>query len=83
LFGLWHVLPTVQSLDTNAAVGPVRANRGRSIGAVAGVVAATAAAGVGFSVLGRRARSVLAPVLVHATLNGATYAAGRLIALAR
>ena len=83
LFGLWHVLPTVQSLDTNPAVGPVTASRARSAGAVAGVVATTAAAGVGFSLLGRRARSVLAPVLVHATLNGATYAASRVIALVR
>jgi membrane protease YdiL (CAAX protease family) len=83
LFGLWHVLPTVQSLDTNTAAGPVNASASRRAGAVAGVVAATAAAGVGFSLLGRRARSVLAPVLVHATLNGATYAAGRVIALMR
>jgi membrane protease YdiL (CAAX protease family) len=83
LFGLWHVLPTVESLDTNPAVGPVHATRVRTAGAVAGVVATTAAAGVGFSLLGRRARSVLAPVLVHATLNAATYAAGRVIALMR
>ncbi len=83
LFGLWHVLPTVQSLDTNLAVGHATAGRARTAGAVAGVVATTAAAGVGFSLLGRRARSVLAPVLVHAALNGATYAAGRVIALTR
>ena len=80
LFGLWHVLPTVQSLDSNPAVGSVNAGPARTTGAVAGVVATTAVAGIGFSLLGRRARSVLAPVLVHATLNGATYAAGRVIA---
>jgi membrane protease YdiL (CAAX protease family) len=81
VFGLWHVLPTTASLDTSAASERIGERRGRSVGAVAGVVGATAVAGVGFSALMRRARSVSAPVLVHAALNGTTYTTSRLLAL--
>jgi membrane protease YdiL (CAAX protease family) len=81
VFGLWHVLPTTASLDTSAASERIGEHRDRGVAAVAGVVAATAAGGVGFSALMRRARSVSAPVLVHAVLNGTTYTASRLLAL--
>lgn len=65
LFGLWHVLPT---LDAGSAV---------SGGAVAVLVAvaATTGAGVVLAWLRLRAGSVLAPVLVHAAVNGSALVA--------
>jgi membrane protease YdiL (CAAX protease family) len=72
LFGLWHILPTVASL------GP---RRGRA-GLVAGVVATTAGAGVGFAALRLRSRSVLAPVVAHAVLNVAALVAARVVSRA-
>jgi membrane protease YdiL (CAAX protease family) len=83
LFGLWHVLPTLESLTTHATASRVVAGPSQSAGAVAGVVGLTAAAGIGLSMLARRSRSVLASIIVHAALNASTYAAGRVVALRR
>jgi uncharacterized protein len=83
LFGLWHVLPTMKSLSTNATATRVAASRSGGAGAVGGTVAVTAVAGVGLSLLTRRSRSVLAPIIVHAALNATTYAAGRAVGLWR
>jgi membrane protease YdiL (CAAX protease family) len=82
VFGLWHVLPTVDTIDSHPA-GDRVATRSQRVTATAGVVASTAFAGLMFSWLQRRARSVLAPVIAHAVLNGSTYAATRLLASAR
>ena len=49
-------------------------------GATAGVVAATAGAGVLFAVLRLRSGSVAAPVIAHAALNMAAFAGVRLTA---
>jgi membrane protease YdiL (CAAX protease family) len=46
-------------------------------GVVAGTVAATTAAGVGFSLLRLRSGSVLAPVIVHAAINSSAFIAAR------
>jgi uncharacterized protein len=83
LFGLWHVLPEVDAFESNAAGATFGPSRRARFGSVAAVVAATAVAGVGFSLLAQRARSVVAPVILHAALNGSAYAAGRLISLVR
>ena len=83
LFGLWHVLPEIDAFDSNAAGATLGPSRRARFGSVAAVVATTAVAGVGFSLLAQRARSVVAPVIVHAALNGSAYAAGRLISLVR
>ena len=83
VFGLWHVLPTVESIDSHPVGERIGASRAQRATAVAGVVASTALAGVAFSWLQRRAHSVLAPVLAHAVLNGSTYAAGRVLARTR
>jgi membrane protease YdiL (CAAX protease family) len=81
-FGLWHVLPAVESLDTHP-VGEQLDSPTRSTAAVVGIVVTTGIAGAMLSVLQRRARSVLAPVIAHAVLNGATYAAARVISAPR
>ncbi len=76
-FGLWHVYPTVGSLDRGAG-GPGAGGPAARAGATAGVVAATAAAGLGFAGLRLASGSVAAPVLAHAALNMAAFAGVRL-----
>jgi membrane protease YdiL (CAAX protease family) len=77
LFGAWHVLPTIDRLHTNPGAARLH---GRDIRrqavAVAGVAAGTAVAGMGFCWLQWRSRSVVAPVVVHAAINGAGLLAG-------
>lgn len=59
LFGLWHVPPIAGD---------------RSPAAVLGTVAATTAAGAGFTWLRRRSGSILAPTLAHLGTNSTTFA---------
>lgn len=73
LFGLWHVPPALDALGSSAASGAV----GSRFGAVAGTVAATAAAGAVLGILRLRSGSVIAPTLVHGSLNVAGFAAAR------
>lgn len=58
LFGLWHAPPLA----------------GDGVAVVAGTVAATTVAGVGFVWLRRRSDSLLAPVLAHLATNSVTFA---------
>lgn len=71
LFGLWHVLPTLEALETNPAGDLL----GTAIG-VAGGIVVTFLAGLIFVWLRMRARSLLAPILAHAALNSTAYLAG-------
>jgi membrane protease YdiL (CAAX protease family) len=80
LFGVWHVLPTLDTLALNPAGSAVGADPVRVGGAVLASVVATAAAGLGFSWLRFRGDSVLAPVVAHATLNCSAFVAARLVA---
>jgi membrane protease YdiL (CAAX protease family) len=75
LFGLWHVLPALQSVADNASEGSDESLRTMAI--VAGTVAATAAAGVGLAGLRLRSGSILAPVIVHAAINASAFIAAR------
>jgi membrane protease YdiL (CAAX protease family) len=61
MFGLWHVVPTVEALGANrlAPAGP----------AVAAAVVATAAAGAAFCWLRLRSGSLVAPALAHVASN--------------
>lgn len=78
-FGFWHVLPAIKAVTTYRAGRFSRSvgHAGLSIGAT---VVGTAVAGVGFTVLGRRSRSVFAPTVLHATINSAAYVAAWLAA---
>ena len=80
LFGLWHVLPTLETLRLNAAGAVARDHPAGPGAAVAASVAVTALAGAGFSWLRFRGDSLVAPVVVHAALNGSAFAAARLVA---
>jgi membrane protease YdiL (CAAX protease family) len=77
LFGLWHVVPTVARFNGSALGAAVGSSGTSRIGAVAGVVVATALAGAAFGALRLRSRSVVAPVLAHAALNVATFGVAR------
>jgi uncharacterized protein len=77
LFGVWHVLPTLDHYHGNPASALVAdAGRGRQL-AVLATTASTTAAGAGFAWLRLRSRSLLAPVLAHTAINVSAYLAGR------
>src|ERR1700751_622959 len=72
LFGLWHIATPLGLTSNN--VGFTRLFGGGFAGELAGVilaVAATAAAGFIFTWLRRRSGSLLAPIALHWSLNGA------------
>jgi len=80
LFGVWHVLPTVDHYQGNPARDLVAdPGRGRRL-AVLATTLSTAGAGAGLAWLRLRSRSVLAPILAHAALNISAYLAGRRVA---
>jgi uncharacterized protein len=65
VFGLWHVAPTIVTLEMNQ-VAPGSAE---GLLAVLGAVVVTTVAGVLFSALRLRSASLLAPVLAHWATN--------------
>lgn len=75
LFGLWHVLPTLDTVEGNPAGGFFRSKATAALAAVVG----TAIAGAGFAWLRIRSRSVVAPTIVHIATNSAAYLAATVI----
>jgi uncharacterized protein len=82
LFGLWHVLPTADRIHTNPATRHAHGDPRRTALVIAGHVAATSLMGLGLAWLRLRSRSVLAPVLAHATPNAVGFLGGWTIARA-
>lgn len=78
LFGLWHVATTLGDLGGNEVTEGFAA--WEAAGAVLVVVAVTGAGGLVFCWLRLRSASVVAPWLVHTTLNAATFTAGAIAA---
>jgi uncharacterized protein len=77
LFGVWHVLPTIDHYQGNPASDlAADPGRGRRLTVLATTLS-TAAAGGGFAWLRLRSRSVLAPTLAHAAVNVSAYLAAR------
>ncbi len=68
LFGLWHILPTLDTLDVNPAGGLFEGLVGGVV-AASGAVAGTALVGLGFLWLRLRANSTLAPWIAHIGTN--------------
>lgn len=77
LFGLWHVLPAVEALETTAV--DLGENAVVDVASVIAQVVVTAVAGVLFSWLRFRGRNIVAPVVAHWALNGSALVAGWLI----
>jgi uncharacterized protein len=70
LFGLWHVFPTITSLEQNdAAAAIVGDKKSRQRAGIIGAVIVTGLAGFIFGWLRILAGSVLAPWLVHWSIN--------------
>ena len=78
VFGVWHVLPTLNSLGTNPGASATQDNPLLQAGAVAFVVFATGVAGMIFSWLRLRSGSILAPWLTHTGFNAIGYLGSRL-----
>lgn len=68
LFGLWHILPTIETLDTNPAGGLFVGIIGVAVAAL-GTVAGTGAVGLAWTWLRLRANSIAAPWIVHVATN--------------
>jgi uncharacterized protein len=77
VFGVWHVLPTLNSLGTNPGASAAQNNPFLQAGAVALVVLATGVAGMFFSWLRLRSGSILAPWLTHTGFNAIGYLGSR------
>ena len=75
LFGLWHVLPTLGTMGDNATTASLAERPAHRAGLVAGAVALTTVAGVGFALLRLRSGSVIAPTIAHAATNGLAFVA--------
>ncbi|MBC7301103.1 MAG: CPBP family intramembrane metalloprotease [Nocardia sp.] len=72
MFGLWHIASSFGLTSGNKGLAGIVG--GGLLGQIAGItlaVAATAAAGVVFTWLRRRSGSLLAPIALHWSLNGA------------
>lgn len=78
VFGLWHILPSIGSVSSNAA-GETLSSTGLRVAGVAATVVATGAAGMVFCWLRKRSGSVLAPAITHASLNGLAVVGGLVV----
>jgi len=65
IFGLWHIRPTLQTLETNGRGQSARRRRA----AVVAAVGTTAAAGLLFCWLRERSGSLVAPAMLHVATN--------------
>jgi len=72
LFGLWHILPTIDTLNANPAGGLFAGMIGLVI-ALSGAVGGTFLAGLGFLWVRLYANSTAAPVLAHIGTNSTAF----------
>lgn len=70
IFGLWHIFPTINSLERNKVMAQkMKGQKRRKTGAVMGTVLITGTAGLVFAWLRLIAGSIIAPWLVHWSIN--------------
>ncbi len=77
LFGLWHILPTLDTLEGNPAANIVQDPGRACLTAALGITGTTAGAGLFFSYLRLRSRSLAAAVVTHAAINIVALVIGR------
>ena len=75
VFGLWHVLPGVESATANAAIAAFADTTPGFAAAIAGTVMSTFVAGWIFCLLRLRTGSLLAPILLHLATNSLGFVA--------
>jgi hypothetical protein len=80
LFGLWHILPTIDRIESNPGTRHAHGDHLRTAAVVAATCAATTAGGLGFAWLRLRSRSVVAPILAHVTPNAIGFLGGWAVA---
>ena len=80
LFGLWHISPTLNDLGGNAGLAEANSSAAGKAAAVVGAVFATFCAGLVFSWLRERSRSLVAPVVAHLSTNGVAFAVAWFVA---
>jgi membrane protease YdiL (CAAX protease family) len=73
LFGLWHISPTLSTSGDNPRLADASASAGGEVGLVLGAVLLTFVAGLVFSWLRLRSRSLVAPVLAHTATNAVAF----------
>ena len=74
VFGLWHVLPSLDFHDSHDATARIGDSKKAKASSVVATVLGTAAAGVGFCVLRLWTDSLFPPIALHAALNGIGFA---------
>jgi membrane protease YdiL (CAAX protease family) len=79
LFGLWHIIPTLQTLPLNPAGAYFESRRARA-GAVTGGVVGTGLAGFVFVWLRLRSNSIVAPIMAHIATNSIAYLSAAAVA---
>jgi len=70
LFGLWHIAPTLHTMSDNHEFRGAAASVAGQVLLVLGAIAVTFVAGLAFCWLRLRSRSLIAPVLAHAAIDG-------------
>jgi membrane protease YdiL (CAAX protease family) len=73
LFGLWHISPTLNTLSENDRLHDATTSGSGRFGLVVGAVLATFVAGLVFSWLRLRSRSLVAPVFAHFATNATAF----------
>lgn len=74
LFGLWHVLPSLDFQESNDAAKILGEGRSAQVKSVVLTVIGTALAGVGFCLLRGISESIFPPIVLHASLNAIGFA---------
>jgi membrane protease YdiL (CAAX protease family) len=80
LFGLWHVVPTFDRIQSNPATRHAHGDLQKTVAVIAGHVMSTTLMGLGLSWLRFRSQSILAPILAHAAPNAVGFLGGWSIA---
>jgi len=78
LFGLWHAIPALDSIETNPA-GDLAESGLAVAGGVVITVILTGLVGYGFTWLRFRGNSLVTPILAHVATNSFAYIAGWLV----
>jgi membrane protease YdiL (CAAX protease family) len=69
IFGLWHIFPTINTLETNNELSVMNAKKARQAGSILGAVSVTFIAGLIFGWLRIIANSIIAPWILHWSIN--------------